>query len=120
MGVGFGLPVGADIPMDIEVGDHAGIAELPLHKVAGALDALRLIHLARDRELDLAPTLCVFALLDRPDLLPDAFAHPPLPGPILGAQPFVAIGRAPCRERVGPYVSISGVALPLPKKPHNT
>src|SRR3546814_18353378 len=25
MGVGFGLPVGADIPMDIAVGDHAGI-----------------------------------------------------------------------------------------------
>src|SRR3546814_5760491 len=73
MGVGFGLPVGADIPMDIEVGDHAGIDELALHKVAGELDALRLIHLARDRELDLARKLCVFALPERLDILPKAF-----------------------------------------------
>src|SRR3546814_5113426 len=74
MGVGFGLPVGADIPMDIEVGDHAGIDELALHKVAGELDALRLIHLARDRELDLARKLFVFALLERLALIPEAFS----------------------------------------------
>src|SRR3546814_5851936 len=89
MGVWFGLPVGADIPMDIEVGDHAGIDELALHKVAGELDALRLIHLARDRELELARKLCVYALLERLDIIPEAFAHPPLIGRILGEQHFV-------------------------------
>src|SRR3546814_5701037 len=72
--------------MDIEVGDHAGIDELALHKVAGELDALRLIHLARDRELDLARKLCVFALLERLDIIPEAFAHPPLIGRILGER----------------------------------
>src|SRR3546814_12316717 len=40
MGMGFGESVGPDVPMDIEVGDHACINELALHKVAGKLDAL--------------------------------------------------------------------------------
>src|SRR3546814_11516553 len=57
MGMGFGESVGPDVPMDIEVGDHACINELALHKVAGKLDALRLDHLAGDCELDLAGEL---------------------------------------------------------------
>src|SRR3546814_21035865 len=46
-------PVGTDIPMDIEIGDHAPVDELGLYKITSELDALFLRHLARDRELDL-------------------------------------------------------------------
>ncbi len=54
MRVRLGEPVGADVPMNIEIGDHAVIDKLALHEVAGKLDALCLVHLAWDGELDLA------------------------------------------------------------------
>ena len=54
MGMGFGHAVFAHIPVHIEVGDHAPLHEFSLHEVAGQFDALRLTHLARNGELDLA------------------------------------------------------------------
>ena len=54
MRVGLGEPVGADVPMDIEVGDHALFDELGLGKLAGQLDALFFGQLAWNREFDLA------------------------------------------------------------------
>src|SRR3546814_11261997 len=43
-----------------------------------------------------------------------------LRGPRLGAEACNAqIGRASCRERVGQYVRVSGVAVPLKKKIRN-
>ena len=74
MRVRLGHAVGADIPMHIEIGDHAAIDELVAHEVAGQLDALLLGHLARDRELDLARKLRVDPLLGRLDLVPQLFA----------------------------------------------
>ena len=59
MGVGLGPPVLGHAPMHIEVGDHALIDELGLHEIAGEFDALRLGHLARKGELDLAGKLRV-------------------------------------------------------------
>src|SRR3546814_2239930 len=43
-------PVGTDIPMDIEIGDHAPVDELGLYKITSELDALFLRHLARSEE----------------------------------------------------------------------
>jgi hypothetical protein len=63
MGVGLGLAVRADIPMDIEVGDHALFDELGLGKLARQLDALFPGQLARNGEFDLAGKLRVLALL---------------------------------------------------------
>ena len=40
MGVRLELAVRADVPMDIEIGDHAAIHELSLDEVAGQFDAL--------------------------------------------------------------------------------
>jgi hypothetical protein len=60
--------------MDIQVGDHALFDELGLRKVARQLDALRLSHLARNGELDLAGKLRVLALLGRLDRVPELFA----------------------------------------------
>lgn len=54
MGVWFGLAVRADIPMHIEVGDHALFDELGFGEFAGQLDALFLGQLARNGEFDLA------------------------------------------------------------------
>jgi hypothetical protein len=70
MGMGFGHAVFADIPVYIEIGDHAPIHEFGLHEVAGQLDALRLTHLARDGELDLAGKLGVLADFERLDIVP--------------------------------------------------
>ena len=39
---GLGMPSSADVPMHIEIGDHAPIHELRLREVAGQFDALRL------------------------------------------------------------------------------
>jgi hypothetical protein len=61
MGMGLRHPVLADVPMHIQVGDHALIDKLGLREVAGQLDALRLRHLARNGELDLAGKLGVLA-----------------------------------------------------------
>jgi hypothetical protein len=54
MGMGLGHPICTNIPMHIEVGDHAQTYELGLHEVAGELDALCLCHLAWNGEFDLA------------------------------------------------------------------
>src|SRR3546814_13305554 len=70
MGMGFGESVGPDVPMDIEVGDHACINELALHKVAGKLDALRLDHLAGACELDLPGGLRIHAVFYGLDTFP--------------------------------------------------
>ncbi len=57
MGVGFGHAVLADVPMHIEVGDHALVDKFGLREVAGQLDALRLTYLAWNGELHLAGKL---------------------------------------------------------------
>ena len=54
MGMGFGLAVRAHVPMHIEVGDHAAIDKLGLNEIAGKLDALLPVHLARNRKLHFA------------------------------------------------------------------
>src|SRR3546814_8687253 len=41
MGVRFGETVGADVPMDIEVGDHAAFDKFLAYEVAGKLNADR-------------------------------------------------------------------------------
>jgi hypothetical protein len=74
MRVGLGLAVLAHVPMHIEVRDHAAFDELLFDKLAGERDALRLVHLARNRELDLAGKLRVLALLARLDLVPQGRA----------------------------------------------
>jgi hypothetical protein len=52
MGVRLHHAVRADIPMDIEVGDHAAINKFRLNKIAGKLDALLLVQLARNGKFD--------------------------------------------------------------------
>src|SRR3546814_17573813 len=49
--------VGADVPMDIEVGDHAALDEPVSDEVAGQLDPLPLGHLPRATETSFASTL---------------------------------------------------------------
>jgi hypothetical protein len=73
MGVGLGLAVRANIPMDIEVGDHALFDELGLGKLPRQLDALFLGQLARNGEFDLAGKLRVLALLGGLDRVPELF-----------------------------------------------
>src|SRR3546814_2668504 len=53
MRVRLGLPVLAHVPMYIHVRDHAAFDELLFDKIAGELDALLLVQLARNRELHL-------------------------------------------------------------------
>ena len=74
MSMGFGHAVLADVPMHIEIGDHALIDELGLHEVTGELDALALTHLARKSEFDLAGELRVPPDLERLDIVPQALA----------------------------------------------
>ena len=56
--------------MHVEVRHHAARDELALHEVARQGDAVRALHLARDRELHLARQLGVTALLAALDLVP--------------------------------------------------
>ena len=70
MGMGFGHAVFGHVPMHIEIGDHAPIDEFAASEVAGQFDALRLTHLARDGELDLAGKLGVLADFERLDIVP--------------------------------------------------
>ena len=77
MGMGFGHAVLGDVPMHIEIGDHAPIHELGLHEVAGQFDALGLGHLARDGEFDLAGKLRVLSDLEGFDIVPEPFAVAP-------------------------------------------
>ena len=77
MCVGLGAAVLGHVPMHIEVGDHAQLDEFGLHEVAGEFDALRLRHLARKGEFDLAGELCVLPDLERLDIVPKPFAVAP-------------------------------------------
>jgi hypothetical protein len=77
MRMGFGHAVFADVPMHIEIGDHAPIDELGLHEVAGEFDALCLCHLARKGEFDLAGKLSIPANLEGLDIVPQPFAVDP-------------------------------------------
>ena len=74
MGVRLELAVRADVPMDVEIGDHAAIHELGLDEVAGQFDALFPRQFARDGELHLAGKLGILALLGRLDRIPKTFA----------------------------------------------
>ena len=76
----LGPAVGAYVPMDIKVGDHAAGDELPLDKVARQFDSLALVEFTRDGELDLAGKLGVFPLLGRFDRIPQTFALPEMLG----------------------------------------
>ena len=77
MGVGLGQAVLADVPMHVEIGDHAPIDEFAPSEVAGELDALRLRQFARDGEFDLAGKLGIFADFERLDIVPEPFAVAP-------------------------------------------
>lgn len=70
MGMGFGASVLSDIPMHIEIGDHALINEFRLHEVAGQFDALRLCQLAREVEFALPRELGVFPHFEGLDIVP--------------------------------------------------
>ncbi len=70
MGVWLGKSVRTDIPMHVEIGDHAAIDELGFHELARQPDAFRLVQLAGQRELDLASQLRVLADLYRLDVIP--------------------------------------------------
>ena len=77
MGMGFGHAVLGHVPMHIEIGDHAPIDEFGPNEVAGQFDALRLAHLARDGEFDLAGQLGILADFERLDIVPEPFAVAP-------------------------------------------
>lgn len=86
MGMGLRHPVLANVPMQIEISDHAPIDEFGLREVAGKHDALRLRHLARNGELDFAGKLCVFTHLECFHIVPKPFAVAPRLGGVLGQQ----------------------------------
>src|SRR3546814_355270 len=88
MGMGFRHAVRADIPMDIEIGDHAAIDKLGLDEVTGKLDALCLRYLARNGKLDLACKLRVLTHFDRLDRVPQSFAIREAFGRILRQHDF--------------------------------
>jgi hypothetical protein len=73
MGMGFGQAVVGPVPMHVEIGDHAPVDELSSHEVAGQLDRLRLRHLARQGELQLARELRVAAEFAGLDRVPEPF-----------------------------------------------
>ena len=77
MGMGFGHAVFAEIPMHIEIGDHASIHEFAPSEVAGEFDALALRHLAGDCEFDLASQLGIFPDFERLDIVPEPFSVAP-------------------------------------------
>ena len=72
------LAVRADVPMHVEVGDHAARDELFRDELAGERDTIGLRQLARDRELDLARELRVAPRLTCLDRVPQrrAVAEP--------------------------------------------
>src|SRR3546814_20298769 len=77
MGVWLGFAVSADIPMNIEVGDHPAIDKLATYKVTGKLDSLLLVQLARDGKLDFAGKLGILAQLGGFNVIPQPFAVAP-------------------------------------------
>src|SRR3546814_8171165 len=84
----LGFAVDADVPMHVEIGDHAAFDELTLAELARERDPLLVRHLARDGELDLAGELRILALLDRLVLVPQRFADVSTLGPVVGQHPF--------------------------------
>ncbi|MCY1170356.1 hypothetical protein D9M73_104240 [compost metagenome] len=80
--------VGTDIPMHVQIGDHAAVDKLVAHEVAGERDALFLGHFSGNRELDLAGELRVDPLLGRFDLVPQLFAVGQMLRRALGQQHF--------------------------------
>ena len=77
MRVGLCLAISANVPMHIEIGDHAAIDELSSDKVARQLNRLRLRHLSWQSKLDLAGKLSVLAQLGGLDIVPEPFAVGP-------------------------------------------
>lgn len=86
MGMGLRHPVLADVPMHIEVGDHALIDKLRLCEVAGKFDPLRLRHLARNGELHLAGKLGILPDLEGFNIVPEPFAVAKVFGRIVRQQ----------------------------------
>lgn len=84
MGVGLGPAVFADVPMDIEVGDHALGDKFPFDEIPRQFDALAFVQFARNRELDLAGELGVLAFLGGFDRVPKRFTFPERIGNALG------------------------------------
>jgi len=78
MGVRLRHAVRADVPMHIQIRNHAAFDKLGLDEIAGKLDAIDLAHLARNGKFDLASKLRVLALLAALDLVPQrcAIAEP--------------------------------------------
>ena len=72
MRVRLGLAVFANIPMDIEIGDHAFLDELGFDELARQLDVVFLRELAGQGELDLAGKLRILALLGGLDRVPQS------------------------------------------------
>jgi len=72
MGVGLCLAILANIPMDIEIGDHAFLHELGFHEFARQLDVVFLRQLAGKGELDLAGELGILALFGSLDRVPQS------------------------------------------------
>src|SRR3546814_17373496 len=56
MGVWLGFAVSADIPMNIEVGDHPALDQLATYKDTGKPDSLLMVQLAREGKLNFAGT----------------------------------------------------------------
>lgn len=88
VGVRLGLSISADVPMHIEVGDHAARDELVPDKVPREINALGLIKLARNGELDLAGKLGIAPLLASLNRIPQALPFVELFGRILWRQNF--------------------------------
>jgi hypothetical protein len=86
MGVGFGPTIRTDVPMHIEVSDHAAGDKLIPDKVPRELYSIGLIKLARNGELDLTGKLGITALLADFDRIPDLLAIMELVGHILRRQ----------------------------------
>jgi hypothetical protein len=74
MGMRLGLAVATDIPVHVEIGDHTAVDKLGFHKLAREPDALDLVQLMRDRELDLARELRILAYLGGLDRVPEFIA----------------------------------------------
>ena len=111
MAVRLEPPLPVRCPMvDVQVRDHAASDEHLLHQAAGQLDIVAQRQLLRQRELDLACQLGVFALLGCLDRVPQ---HRPL------RQPFRSTGWQQDRRvhAVGLGAEVMGAAEPLVMQP---
>ena len=77
MRVRLGLAICTNVPMHIEIGDHAPIDKLGPNKISGKFDRLRLGHLPWQRKLDFACELAVLANLCRLNVIPEPLAIGP-------------------------------------------